>query len=162
MVKHNQYCLGTAETQEKGKGEFRGSHLPLWCFYAVWGFGKDHWYFFELLKGITPKDLPEQKLQRIVKLSANSKSQQEVARTLGVSQRCIRKTGRHHQRTRGGSMKNSTPREDHKLLRMKTASSGLLVCECRWSADLGGGCQFEPFETASGCRILVSASRQMP
>ena len=26
-----------------------------------------------------------------------------------------------------------------------TASSRLLVCECRWSADLGGGCQFEPF-----------------
>ena len=27
----------------------------------------------------------------------------------------------------------------------RTASSRLLVCECRWSADMGGGCQFEPF-----------------
>ena len=26
-----------------------------------------------------------------------------------------------------------------------TTSSQLLVCECRWSSDLGGGCQFEPF-----------------
>ena len=27
----------------------------------------------------------------------------------------------------------------------RTASCRLLVCKCRWSADLGGGCQFEPF-----------------
>ena len=27
MAKHSQYCLGTAETQEKEKSEFRGSHL---------------------------------------------------------------------------------------------------------------------------------------
>ena len=27
----------------------------------------------------------------------------------------------------------------------RTASSRLLVCECRLSADFGGGCQFAPF-----------------
>ena len=27
----------------------------------------------------------------------------------------------------------------------RSDSSRLLVCECGWSADLGGGCQFEPF-----------------
>ena len=27
MAKHSQYCLGTAETQEKEKSQFRGSHL---------------------------------------------------------------------------------------------------------------------------------------
>ena len=27
MAKHNQYCLGAAETQEKEESEFRGSHL---------------------------------------------------------------------------------------------------------------------------------------
>ena len=26
MAKHSQYCLGTAETQEKEKREFRGIH----------------------------------------------------------------------------------------------------------------------------------------
>ena len=27
MAKHSQCCLGTTETQEKEKSEFRGSHL---------------------------------------------------------------------------------------------------------------------------------------
>ena len=27
----------------------------------------------------------------------------------------------------------------------RTTSSWLLVCECRWSTDLGGGCQLKPF-----------------
>ena len=27
MAKHSQYCLGTSETQEKEKSEFRGSDL---------------------------------------------------------------------------------------------------------------------------------------
>ena len=27
MAKHSEYCLGTAETQEKDKSEIRGSHL---------------------------------------------------------------------------------------------------------------------------------------
>ena len=29
IAKHSQYCLGTAETQEKDKSQFRGSHLKL-------------------------------------------------------------------------------------------------------------------------------------
>ena len=66
-----------------------------------------------------PQNLPEQILQRNVKLSADSNSQREVARMLGLSQGCIskilrrnRETGRPHQRKRVGSMKISTPRED--------------------------------------------------
>ena len=69
--------------------------------------------------------LPQQILQRIVRLSADGNSQQEVARMLGVFQGCKskilwcnRETGRPHQRKRGGSMKISTPREDHQLLQM--------------------------------------------
>ena len=27
MAKHSQHCLGTAETQEKENGQFKGSHL---------------------------------------------------------------------------------------------------------------------------------------
>ena len=75
--------------------------------------------------GIMPQNLPEQILQRIVRLSADGYSQQEVARMLGVSQGCIskilrrnRETGRPHQRKRGGWIKISTPREDRQLLRM--------------------------------------------
>ena len=88
-------------------------------------FGKDYWYFFEPLKGIMPQNLPEQILQRIVRLSAGGNSQREVARMLGVSQGCIskilqrnRETGRPHQRELGGLMKISTPRKDRQLLRM--------------------------------------------
>ena len=72
-----------------------------------------------------PENLPEQILQRIVMLLANGKSQREVARMLGVSQRCIRKilrrnreTGRPQQRKHGGLMKISTSPEDRRLLRM--------------------------------------------
>ena len=72
-----------------------------------------------------PQNLPQQILQRIVRLSADGNSQREVARMLGVSQRCIskilrcnRETGQPHQRKRGGSMKISTPREDRQLLQM--------------------------------------------
>ena len=72
-----------------------------------------------------PQNLPQQILQRIVRLSADGNSKWEEARMLRVSQGCIRKilrcnreTGRPHQRTRGGLMKISTPREDYQLLRM--------------------------------------------
>ena len=101
--------------------------LMLWLplFYAAWGFGKHYWYFFKLLKGIMPQNLPEQILQQIVRLLADGNSQREVARMLGVSEGCISKilrrnweTGRPHQRKRGGSMKISTPQEDRQLLRM--------------------------------------------
>ena len=72
-----------------------------------------------------PQTLPEQILQWIVSFSADGNLQREVARMLGVSQGCIRKicdsTERladHIRWKRGGSMKISTPREDHQLLRM--------------------------------------------
>ena len=72
-----------------------------------------------------PQNLPEQILQRIVRLSTDGNSLREVATMLGVSQGCIskilrrnRETGRPHQMKRGGSMKISTPREDRQLLRM--------------------------------------------
>ena len=72
-----------------------------------------------------PQNLPEQILQRIVRLSADGNFQREVARMLGVSQGCIskilrrnRETGRPHQMKRGGSMKISAPREDRQLLQM--------------------------------------------
>ena len=73
---------------------------------------------------------------------------------VGVCQGCIskilrrnRETGRPHQRKRGGSMKISTPRKTVNCSEWsaRTASSRLLVYECRWSADLGARCQFEPF-----------------
>ena len=86
-----------------------------------------------------PQNLPEQILQRIVRLLAGGNSKREVARMLGVSQGCINKilwrnweTGRPHQRKRGGSMKISMPREDRQLLWMVRM-------------NLGGGCQFKPF-----------------
>ena len=69
--------------------------------------------------------LPQQILQRIVVLSADGNSEQEVARMLGVSQGCTskivrrnRETGRPHQRKHGSSMEISTPREDSHLLLM--------------------------------------------
>ena len=72
-----------------------------------------------------PQNLPEQILQRIVRLSTDDNSQREVARMLRVSQGCIskilrhnRETGRPHQRKRGCSMKISMPREDCQLLWM--------------------------------------------
>ena len=76
-----------------------------------------------------PQNMPEQILQRIVRLSADGNSQREVARMLGVSQGCIskilrrnRENGRPHQKKRGGSMKISTPQEDRQLLRMVRTS----------------------------------------
>ena len=89
---------------------------------SSWGFSKGYWYVFKLLKGIMPHNLPEQILQRIVTLSADGNSKREVARML-VSGKTVNCSEWSEQ----------------------TASSRLLVCECRWSADLGGGCQFEPF-----------------
>ena len=72
-----------------------------------------------------PQNLPQQILQRIVRLSADGNSQREVARMLGMSQGYIskilqrnRETCRPNQRKRGGSMKFSTPWEDRQLLRM--------------------------------------------
>ena len=62
-----------------------------------------------------PQNLSQQILQRIFRWSADGNFLREVARMLGVSQRCISQISR------------------------------VLVCECRWSADLGGRCQFEPF-----------------
>ena len=138
--------------------------------YAALGIGKDYWYFFELLKGIMTQNLPEQILQRFVRLSADGNSQREVARMPGVSQGCIskilrrnRKTGRPHQRKRGGSMKIFTPREDRQLLRIQNellhlgSSSANADDPPIREVDVSSNHS----ETASGRQILVSASSQM-
>ena len=100
-----------------------------------------------------PQNLPEQILQRIVRLSADGNSQREVARMLGVFQGCISTicyaTERLADHTRGSVEVQWKPPRHGKTVNCsewseRTASSRLLVCECRWSADLGGGCQFEP------------------
>ena len=72
-----------------------------------------------------PQNLPEQILQRIVRLSADGNSQREVARILEASQGCISKILRHNRETvqppgrkRGGTMKISTLGEDCQLLQM--------------------------------------------
>ena len=120
------------------------------------------------------QNLPEQKLLRIVRLSADGNSQREVARMLGVSQGCIskslrrdRETGRPHQRKRGGSMKISTPR--HATGRPSSASNGqketLHLGSSSTNADdppnWDAGVSSNHSETASGGRILVSASSEM-
>ena len=119
-----------------------------------------------------PQHLPEQILQRIVRLSTNGISQREVARMMGVSQGCIskillrnRETGRPHQRKCGGSMKISTPWEYHQLLRMvrtncfiSAPSSANADDSPVWEADVSSNHS----ETAAGRRIFVSASSQMP
>ena len=43
MAKHRQYCPGTAETQEKEKSGFRGSHLK-WNLLS-------HYHFDALMQG---------------------------------------------------------------------------------------------------------------
>ena len=100
-----------------------------------------------------PQNLPEQILQRIVRLSADGNSQREVARMLGVFQGCIsticNATERLADHTRGSVEVQWKPPRHGKTVNCsewseRTASSRLLVCECKWSADLGGGCQFEP------------------
>ena len=112
-----------------------------------------------------PQNLPEQILQRIVKLSVDGNSLREVAKMLGMSQGCISKilrrnwkTGQPHQRKCGGSMKISTPRKTIKCSEWsgQMVSSRLLVCECRWSADLGGG--FWPPDIGLGVQLDVIGS----
>ena len=72
-----------------------------------------------------PRNLQDQILVRIVKLSAEVYFQREVARMMGVSQVCIskilwckRKTGRPHQRRRWGRRILTTAREDRQLVWM--------------------------------------------
>ena len=79
----------------EGKNEFRGSNLK-WSLPSNYHFDAFmqrgvYWYFFELLNGIMPQNLPEQILQRIVRLSADGNSLREVARMLGMSEGCISK-----------------------------------------------------------------------
>ena len=109
-----------------------------------------------------PQNLPEQILQRIVSLSADGNSQQEVARILRVSQGCI--SIRPHQRKCGGSMKISMPRKDLQLLRMvrtnRFISAPRVQMQMIWRfgvVDVSSNHS----DAASGCQILVSASNQM-
>ena len=82
----------------EGKSHFRGSHLKRslpshYQFDAFMqrGVSVKTWHFFELLNGIMPQNLPDQILQRIVRLLADGNSQRKVARMLGVSQGYISK-----------------------------------------------------------------------
>ena len=90
-----------------------------------------------------PQNLQDQILQRIVRLSADGNSQREVVRMLGVTKRLadhIRGSVEVRWKSpRHGKTVNFTEWSE------QNASSQLLACECRWSADLGGGCQFKPF-----------------
>ena len=100
-----------------------------------------------------PQNLPKNILQRIVRLSADDNSQREVTRMLGVSQGVISKILRRNRladHVRGSvEVRWKSPRHGKTFYCFEwsgqTASSRLLVCECRWSANLGGGCQLEPF-----------------
>ena len=85
-----------------------------------------------------PQNLPQQILQRIVRLSADGNSQRKVARMLGVSQGCVskimwrnREIDQPHQRKRGDSMKISTPREDRQLLQMVRTNSFMSASRLR-------------------------------
>ena len=138
MAKYSHYCLGTAETHGKEESEFRSSHLK-WSMPSHYHFDAfmqrgvsgniiDISLNFKL-KGIMPQNLQEPILQRIVRLLADGNSQRKVAKMLVVSQRCMSKilpcnwkTGRPHQKQRGGLMKISTPREDRQLLQMVRTS----------------------------------------
>ena len=100
---------GTAETQEREKSEFRGSHLK-------WSLPNHYHVDAFIQRGVSVK---------IVRLSTDGNSQRDVAMMVGLSQGCIskflrrnRETGRPHQRKRGDSMKISTLREDRQMLRM--------------------------------------------
>ena len=98
-----------------------------------------------------PQNLPAQILQRIVKLSADGNSQRKVARMLGVSQGCIRQIFERLALHIRGSVEVwwKSPRYgktgNFSEWSERTPSSRLDVCKCRWSADFGGWCQFEPF-----------------
>ena len=137
---HCQYCLGTAETQEKEKSEFRGSHLKLSL--------PSHYHFDAFMqRGVSVKTID---------ISLNfyrGSCHKKVARMLGCLNDAYAKfcdaTERLADHT-GGSMgvRWKSPRHGKTVncneWSERTTSSRLLVCECRWSADLGGGCQFEP------------------
>ena len=119
-----------------------------------------------------PKNLPEQILQRIVRLSADDNAQQEVARMLGVSLGCISKIVRRNRETDWLTTSEEAWRFDenlHATGRPSTASNGQNELLHRgsssanaddppsWEADVSSNHQ----ETASGRWILVSVSSQM-
>ena len=141
------------------------------CFYAAWGFGKNYRYFFELLKGIMPQHLPEQILQRIVRLSTDGNSQQEVARMLGgiwkmhkqnfVTQlrdwpTTSEEAWRFDENLHATGRPSTAPKGQNDPLHLGSSSvnaDDLPIWEVEVSSNHS--------EMASGCRILVSASSQM-
>ena len=131
MAKHCQYCLGTAETQEKEKV---GSGVVTWSdvclsittlmLYAAWGFGKDL-IFLWTFKGDHATKFARANTAANCQVVGRWQFSARSSQDAGVSQGCISKilprnqeTGRPHQRKRGLSMKISTPREDCQLLQM--------------------------------------------
>ena len=132
MAKHSQYCVGTAETQEKEKvssGVVTWSEVclvitTLMPLSSVW-FRWRLLIFLWTIKGNHATKFAITNTAANCEVVGRWQFSREVARMLGVSQGCISKilrrnweTGRSHQRKRGGSMKISTPREDRQLLRM--------------------------------------------
>ena len=153
-----QSVLSGDRWDSREKSEFRGSHLK-------WSL-PNHYHFDAFMqRRVSVKTIDISKGDHATKFArANTATNCQVvgrwqfsarsSQDAGLSQGCIskilrcnRETSQPHQRKRGSSMKISMPWEDCQLLQMseRTASSRLLVCECRRSADLGGGCQFEPF-----------------
>ena len=171
---NSQYCLGTAETQEKEKCDFRGSHLkwslPSHChFDSFMQRGVSVKTIDISLKGIMPQNLPQQILQRIVRLSADGNSQREVARMLGVSQGCISKNfamqprdwsttseeaWRFDENLQATGRPSTAPNGQNELLNSSSANADVPPI---WEADVS----LNHSETASDHQILVSASSQM-
>ena len=98
-----------------------------------------------------PQNLPQQILQRIVRLSADANSQREVARMLGgVSrmhkQNFVKQTRdwpttteeewRSNENLHATERPSTTPNDQNELLHLGSSSA---------NADFGGGCQFDTF-----------------
>ena len=112
MAKHSQYCLGTAETQEKEKVSSEEVTWSEVCLAIT---------ILMLLCSVCRANTAAN-CQVVGRWRFSVRSSQNAG---GVSRmhkqnflRRNRETGRPHQRKRGGSMKISTPRENCQLLRM--------------------------------------------
>ena len=114
-----------------------------------------------------PQNLPQQILQRIVRLSAYGICQGGVARMLGMSQECIskilqrnRETGRppwrFDENLQDMRRLSIAPNGQNELLHLSSSSANADDPPI-WEADVSSNHS----ETASGHRILVSASSQM-
>ena len=155
---NSQYCLGTAETQEKEKCDFRGSHLkwslPSHChFDSFMQRGVSVKTIDISLKGIMPPKFATANTaancQVVDRWQFSARSSQDAG---GVSrmhkQKFCDATERLVDHIRGSvEVWRKSPRHGKTVNCSEWSewTAQLLVCEYRCSADLGGGCQFEPF-----------------